>query len=207
MGGPLSLVGERQGTMPTPPRPRATAIQPQVGTSIALALGRGGNGIVEAFVSRLTSPKRRAPRPKGQRLSLDFRGTLLAKRPFGRGARNEVFFLCRCFSRDKGEAIPTGQCTSQPDGRQRRRISPSPKASPKGRLRGVPGRLIYFQPANFCRLLRLPRPVVASFSSRGAAARRAFSLASQPKFTRLTLGGPPRRHATKLNSVPTSRLR
>ena len=35
-----------------------------------------GNGIVEAFVRRLTIPKRRAPRPKGQRLSLGFRGTL-----------------------------------------------------------------------------------------------------------------------------------
>ena len=63
----------------------------------------------------MPSPKRRAPRPKGQRLSLDFRGTLLAKRPFGRGARNEVFFLCRCFSRDIGGAIPTGQGPSRPD--------------------------------------------------------------------------------------------
>ena len=179
----------------TSQRPRAEGrriIQPSLGIALALAPRRGGSGIGEAFVRRLRNPKRRRAALLGQRPSGDEYGDDSRTTPQkARRGGAEVFFLCRCFSRDKGGAIPTGQGPSRPD----------------GRFAAGPGRLIYLQPANIGKLLWSPRPVVVSFSSRGAAARRAFSLVPQPQFTRLTLGGPSRRRATKLNFVPASRLR
>ena len=90
----------------------------------------------------------------------------------------------------------------QTPGRQRRRISPSLKASPKGRLRGVSVRLIYLQPANYGKLLRSPRPVVVSFSSFDALAGRPSSLATQPATTPNHWEGPPRQRAEKLKLSP-----
>ena len=110
--------------------------------------------------------------------------------PSGAGRGAEVFFLCRCFSRDKGGAIPTGQGPSRPD----------------GRFAAGPGRLIYLQPANIGKLLWSPRPVVVSFSSRGAAARRALFVSSSTPIYPFYIGRPaaPPRHETQLRAILTS---
>ena len=57
-------------------RPRAEGrrtIQPSLGTSLALPLGAGGSGIVEAFATRFRDPKRRRAAPEG---STTLRGEL-----------------------------------------------------------------------------------------------------------------------------------
>ena len=173
----------------TTQRPRAEGqrtIQPTLGTTLALAPRRGGSGIGKAFERRADTPNAAPRARRGNDFHWTLGGLFSRNAPSGAGRGAEVFFLCRCFSRDKGGAIPTGQGPSRPD----------------GRFAAGPGRLIYLQPANIGKLLWSPRPVVVSFSSRGAAARRALSVSSSTPIYPFYIGRPaaPPRHETQLRA-------
>ena len=90
----------------------------------------------------------------------------------------------RALKRVRG-AIPTGQCTSQPDGRQRRRG------------RGDSFTFNLQTSAGYC---GCPGPWWLRFHLVARRRGGPYPLVLQPQFTRSTLGGPPRRRATKLNS-------
>mgnify|MGYP003316038004 CR=1 FL=1 len=111
-------MGKREAQHNAAPRPRAEGqrtIQPTLGTTLALAPRRGGSGIGKAFERRADTPNAAPRARRGNDFHWTLGGLFSRNAPSGAGRGAEVFFLCRCFSRDKGGAIPTGQGPSRPD--------------------------------------------------------------------------------------------
>ena len=222
MGVPSRPLEERGRTTQRPRAEGQRTIQPTLGTTLALAPRRGGSGIGKAFERRADTPnaapraRRRAERSEGTPIAL--------QSPVGlaRGASNDFHWtLGGLFSRNAPSGAGRGY---------RLTFRSLPKAAARAVLRSFFSVVVFRETkvGQSQRGKAPPDPTAASRRGRGdsftfnlqtlasycgrpgpwwfrfhlVARRRGgpYPLVLQPQFTRSTLGGPPRRRSTKLNS-------
>ena len=138
MGIPISRVGESQGTAQRPRAEGNAQFSRLWGLLSHSPLGAGEAELARRLKGEPTpqTPPRRARR--GNDFHWTLGGLFSRNAPSGAGRGSEDFFLCRCFSRDKGGAIPTGQGPSRPD--REKAFNPPPDRAQKKKKRASRGR-------------------------------------------------------------------